>query len=215
MGSLWRVIVVIGVIGLIYYFNHNVINNRLDEWFATAPDDHLTTARKAADDNAIDACLKEIDIAILEMEEIEVFSDSVSRTLIDKSVSDLKLLEQHISEHHLNVNELNLVFAKGINSLAYTYLKISEDELRHEHEITAVNSLKIVIDHLYNAMGFMKKRNIEEEKVLIRHIYSVIDTIQASPDFDPHVLDQLFDEIKVIIDDEEKKLAIERQNEAS
>ncbi|MFY0653981.1 MAG: hypothetical protein JXQ96_18210 [Cyclobacteriaceae bacterium] len=211
-GSLWRLLGVLAVIGLLYYFNQHVINNKLDEWFATAPDDHLTTARKAADDNAIDACLKEIDIAIVEMQDIEVFSDSTSRNLIDKSIEDLKILESHIENHELNVDELNLVFAKGINSLAYTYLKISEDELRHDHEVEAVNSLKIVIDHLYNAMGFMKKRNIEEEMVLIRHIYSVIDSIQGQPNFNLHALDQLFDEIQHIIHEEEQKLEDQRTN---
>lgn len=208
--SLLRFFGVIVLIGIIYYFNQNFVDNKLEDWFATAPDDHLTTARKAADDNAIETCLKEIDIAIKEMKDIEVFSDSTSRNLIDKSIEDLLLLEEHIDNHEINVNELNLVFAKGINSLAYTYLKITEDELGHDHEKKAVHSLRIVIDHLYSAMGFMQKKNIDQEKVLIEHIFSVIDSIQGSPNYDKHALDQLFDEIEVIINEEEVKLEEQR-----
>ena len=211
MNGLLRLLGVAAVIGIIYFINHNVVNNKLEDWFATAPDTHLNTARKAADDNAIDACLKEIDIAIKEMKDIETFSDSISQNLIENSIDDLQILEVHISNHHLNVDELNLVFAKGINSLAYTYLKISEDELRHDHEVKAVHSLKIVIDHLFNAMGFMKKRNIDEEKVLIRHINSVIDSIENSPEFNINALDALFDEIQLIIEEEEEKLANQRE----
>ncbi|MDP4679477.1 MAG: hypothetical protein NWS46_03820 [Cyclobacteriaceae bacterium] len=88
------------------------MNNKLDDWFATAPDDHLTIARKAADNNAIETCLKEIDIAIKEMKDIEVFSDSISRDLIDRSIEDLQLLEMHIDNHEINLNELNLVFCE-------------------------------------------------------------------------------------------------------
>ena len=208
--SLLRFFGVIVLIGIIYYFNQNFVDNKLEDWFATAPDDHLTTARKAADDNAIETCLKEIDIAIKEMKDIEVFSDSTSRNLIDKSIEDLLLLEEHIDNHEINVNELNLVFAKGINSLAYTYLKITEDELRHDHEKKAVHSLRIVIDDLYSAMGFMQKKNIDQEKILIEHIFSVIDSIQGSQNYDQHALDQLFDEIEVIISEEEVKLEEQR-----
>ena len=208
--SLLRIFGVIFLIGIIYYFNQNFVDNKLEDWFATAPDDHLTTARKAADDNAIETCLKEIDIAIKEMRDIEVFSDSTSRELIDKSIEDLELLELHIDKHEINIEELNLVFAKGINSLAYTYLKITEDELRHDHEKKAVHSLRIVIDHLYSAMGFMKKKNIDEEKILIEHIFSVIDSIQGNPDYDINTLDQLFEEIEVIISEEEIKLEKQR-----
>ncbi|MEQ6122552.1 hypothetical protein [Reichenbachiella sp. MALMAid0571] len=210
MASLVRTVVVIALIGIIYYFNQNVINNKLEDWFATAPDKHLNIAKKAANNHAINECLKEIDIAIMEMEDIEVFSDNVSRDLIEKSIEDLQLLENHIQNHELNVDELNLVFAKGINSLAYTYLKISEDELRHDHEIKAVHSLKIVIDHLYNSMSFMKKKNIDDEKVLIKHIYSVIDSIQQTDNFDFSSLDRLFSEIQEIIAEEELKLKEQR-----
>jgi len=210
MASLGRIAAVVALIGIIYYFNQNVINNKFEDWFATAPDKHLGKAKKAANNNAISDCLKEIDIAIMEMEDIEVFSDSTSRNLIEKSIEDLELLEAHIENHELNVDELNLVFAKGINSLAYTYLKISEDELRHDHEIKAVHSLKIVIDHLYNSMNFMKKKNIDDEKVLIKHIYSVIDSIQQTDNFDFSALDKLFQEIKDIIAEEERKLEKQR-----
>ncbi|MDP4679478.1 MAG: hypothetical protein NWS46_03825 [Cyclobacteriaceae bacterium] len=103
-----------------------------------------------------------------------------------------------------------LFFAKGINSLAYTYLKITEDELRHDHEIKAVHSLKIVIDHLYSAMGFMKKKNINEEKILIEHIFSIIDSIQNKTNSDLHTLDKLFEEIEFIINEEEEKLERQR-----
>lgn len=212
MASLGRIAAVVALIGIIYYFNQNVINNKFEDWFATAPDKHLGKAKKAANNNAINDCLKEIDIAIMEMEDIEVFSDSTSRSLIEKSIEDLELLEAHIENHELNVDELNLVFAKGINSLAYTYLKISEDELRHDHEIKAVHSLKIVIDHLYNSMNFMKKKNIDDEKVLIKHIYSVIDSIQQTDNFDFSALDKLFREIKDIIAEEELKLEKQRGN---
>ena len=212
MASLIRIAVVIVLIGIIYYFNQNVINNKLEDWFAIAPDKHLDKAKIAANNNAIDDCLKEINIAIMEMQDIEVFSDSTSRNLIDKSIEDLQVLESHLVNHELNVNELNLVFAKGINSLAYTYLKISEDELRHDHEIKAVHSLKIVIDHLYNSMSFMKKKNIDDEKVLIKHIYSVIDSIQQTDNFDFSSLDNLFIEIQDIIADEELKLKNQRSN---
>jgi hypothetical protein len=208
--SLLRIVGVIFTIGIIYYLNQNFVDNKLEDWFATAPDDHLTTARKAVDDNAIETCLKEIDIAIKEMKDIEVFSDSTSRKLIDKSIEDLQVLESHIDNHEINIDELNLVFAKGINSLAYTYLKITEDELRHDHEKKAVHSLRIVIDHLYSAMSFMKKKNIDEEKILIEHIFSVIDSIQGNPDYDIHALDQLFNEIEVIIEEEESKLENQR-----
>lgn len=209
-----RTLGILAAIGILYYFNQNVVSKKLDDWFATAPDDHLTSARRAADNNAIDKCLKEIDIAIIEMEDIEIFSDSVSKNLIEKSIEDLRILENHIANHELNVDELNLVFAKGINSLAYTYLKISEDELRHDHEIKAVHSLKIVIDHLYNSMGFLSKRNIDEEMVLIRHIYSVIDSIEQTENFDFHSLDMLFEEIEQIISEEESKLMEQRTNGA-
>ena len=172
----------------------------------------MDKAKIAANNNAINDCLKEIDIAIMEMEDIEVFSDSVSRNLIENSIEDLRILESHLVNHEVNVDELNLVFAKGINSLAYTYLKISEDELRHDHEIKAVHSLKIVIDHLYNSMSFMKKKNIDDEKVLIKHIYSVIDSIKQTDNFDFNSLDNLFIEIQDIIADEELKLENQRSN---
>ncbi len=210
--SLIRIVAVIALIGILYYFNQNVINNKLEDWFATAPDKHLDKAKIAANNNAINDCLKEIDIAIMEMEDIEVFSDSVSRNLIENSIEDLRILESHLVNHEVNVDELNLVFAKGINSLAYTYLKISEDELRHDHEIKAVHSLKIVIDHLYNSMSFMKKKNIDDEKVLIKHIYSVIDSIKQTDNFDFNSLDNLFIEIQDIIADEELKLENQRSN---
>ncbi len=208
--TIFRILSILAVIGVMHIYNQNAHNNKLTDWFATAPDDHLNMARKAASDNAIGKCLKEIDIAIEEMKAIEVFSDSVSQQLIEQSIEDLEILESHIANHELNVNELNLVFAKGINSLAYTYLSITEDELRHHHEIKAVHSLKIVIDHLYNSMSYLNKKNVEEEKLLIKHIYSVIDSIERHDDFDFHSIDLLFEEIEALIADEEKKLQEER-----
>ena len=206
MGSIYRVLTVVGIIGFLYFFNNSLVNKKFSEWIAKSPDVHLNSARRAADKNALDKCIHEIEVAIKDMEAIEEFSDDASKLMIEKAIFDLKSVEEDIKHDSVNVDVLNLVFAKGINTLAYTYLKISDDDLIHDHEIRAVGTLKIVIDHLYNSMGFLNKKNIEEERVIVKQIYEVIDSLKQTNTVNHERIDLLFEEINHLIHEEEQKL---------
>lgn len=206
MNSLTRVLIVVGIIGFLYFINTKLVNKKFDEWTAKSADVHMNAARKAADKNALDKCIAEIEIAIHDMEAIEEFSDDASKEMIEKAIRDLKDVEEDIKHDSVNVDVLNLVFAKGINTLAYTYLKISDEDLLHDHEVRAVNTLKIVIDHLYNSMGFLNKKNVEEERIIVKHIYNVIDSLKIVKTIDHRSIDVLFDEINGLIIEEEQKL---------
>lgn len=206
MGSVYRILTVIGVIAIIYFINTNFINKKFDQWLAKSPDIHLNTARRAADKNALEKCIHEIEIAIKDMEKIEQFSDSVSMKMIEKAIIDLKNVKKNLEHDSINISVLNLVFAKSINTLAYTYLKISDDDLVHGHEIRAIGSLKVVIDHLYNSMGFLNKKNIEEERIIVNQIYNVIDSLKSTNTINHERIELIFAEINQLIIEEENKL---------
>lgn len=206
MATVYRILVIVGVIGLLYFADTKFVNKKFDAWLAKSPDSHMNAARRAADKNALAKCIYEIEIAIKDMKAIEEFSDSTSRVMIEKAIRDLKDVEEDLKHDSVNVDVLNLVFAKGINTLAYTYLKISDEDLMHEHEVRAVGTLKIVIDHLYNSMGYLKKKNIEEERVIVKQIYDVIDSLKTTHTINHARIDLLFSEINHLIQEEEDKL---------
>jgi len=206
MNTIYRLLAVAGVLAVLYFMNTSVMDKKFDDWTAKSPDVHMNAARKSIDKNDLDRCIYEIEIAIADMVAIEEFSDDASKAMIEKAIRDLKDVEEDLKHDSVNVDVLNLVFAKGINTLAYTYLKISDDDLIHDHEVRAVGTLKIVIDHLYNSMGFLNKKNVEEERVIVNQIYEVIDSLKTTNMINHERIDLLFAEINHLIEEEESKL---------
>lgn len=203
---IYKVLFIVILIGLVFFVDHKFGDKRMSKWLAIAPDKHLSSARMALDAQSYSKSVEEIETAVQKIHKIELFADSASRKHLDDSIEDLLSLEDHIKKDEFNVRELNLVFAECVNSLAFTYLKIAQDNLMHGKDLDALESLRIVISHLHTSMSFLNKETIEEETYIVDRIVEVMDSLQKYETYNEASFNSLFAEVEALIEEEHRKL---------
>lgn len=203
---IFKLLFIVILLGLLFFFDHKYGDKRMSKWLAIAPDKHLSSARSAIDQHSYAKSVVEIETAVQKMLKIEVFADSISKKHLDEAIEDLRILESHIKQDSFDLKELNLVFAECVNSLAFTYLKIAQDNLIHGKDLDALESMRVVISHLHTSMNFLNKETIEEETYIVDRIIEVMDSLQKYETYSESSFNSLFDEVEALIEEEHRKL---------
>lgn len=142
----------------------------------------LKYAKEDLSKHYYETSLYHIEKAIEVMQLMERDVDSESDRAIETAIKDLRQIEKKILSNQLSYEEVNFVFAKALNSVAYAHLRLSEEfseEGKHEE---AANALKLSINHLENSMLFStgKYKNLEYNVFL--EIDSLIKLEETNPE---------------------------------
>lgn len=203
---IFKILFIVVLLGIVFLFDHQFGDKRMSKWLAIAPDKHLSSARTAINEHSYGKSVDEIEIAVGKIRTIELFADSLSKKHLEESIEDLLALESHIKQDVFDLKELNLVFAECVNSLAFTYLKIAQDNLIHEKDLDALESMRVVIKHLHTSMNFLNKETIEEETYIVDRIISVMDSLQKYDTYNEDSFNRLFEEVEALIEEEHRRL---------
>lgn len=174
------------LIGMSYTINI-VLSGGIDEEHPALNEASLKTdyllkyAKEDLSKHYFETSLYHIESAIEVMKLMERDTDSEADKAIEMAIKDLRDIENRVTDQDLSEKEINFVFAKALNSVAYAHLRLSEGfSERGEHE-EAANALKLSINHLENAMLFSTGKYKKLEYNVFVKIDSLIQLEQEDP----------------------------------
>jgi hypothetical protein len=143
---------------------------------ATEPVQHLTDARFSIVNGDYHRALFELDEAITEMKIIEQYSDSSTTAHIEQAIRDLEKVENEIRNDSLVIGDLNKAFFNALNSIAYSCMMISENNLDKGEKYKAMRFMNATFAEMIASLKFVNSEELrhKEEKVIedVRNIIS-------------------------------------------
>lgn len=174
-----KIILLLGVVIAIIYMNESHIRRYLDAFTAEEPKEHLNKVEKAIEAHDVKGSLDEINLAIQSMSSIEDYTDSVASAYIEKSIAELENLKVEIEKDELIVADFKHAYYEAYSSMAYANLRLSELEFEDGTIERAYEHFNNCFSYLKSAMKYVPEPKKEREKILIRQVNEILESLRA------------------------------------
>ena len=143
------------VIGLsLHYCSKIKYRYSAGDTYAEIPANMFIYAKEDVNKQYFNTALEHIDNAIVVMRETEALLDEESVAFIESAIADLYKVERTLKTGLVSEEENNYVFAKALNSLAYAYLRLSENAIEEDDQLAALSALAIAVKQLDHSLRF-------------------------------------------------------------
>lgn len=148
---------------------------------ATEPVKHLTDARYSIVNGDYHRAISELDEAISEMKIIEQYGDSSANAHIEQAINDLQQVEEEIKNDSLVIGDLNKAFFNALNSIAFSCMMISENNLDKGEKYVAMRFMNATFAEMIASLKFVNSEELrhKEEKV-IEDVRNIISSMKAT-----------------------------------
>jgi len=155
---------------------------------ADGPDNLLSTAKEGYDQDYFGKSIYSIEKAIKLMKYFENDADVETIQEIEEAIRELRIVEREISKDSVNEEHLNHSFARALNSLAYTHVKILEDLAEHEDYEKIKTTLEYTIVHLHNAIKYSNGIMRNDELTLLSKLEEFLNSVKEHHKLDKQVI---------------------------
>lgn len=159
------------------------------------PANMLIYAKEDVKKSYYSTAYEHVENAITNMRQAEQLMDSESQNYIEVAIEELQKIERELNSGYLFEDDLNLIFANSLNSLAYAYLRVTEKALEEDNMHEAHAALSIAVKQLDYATRFASGKLFESENGIMKSLTAMLDQ-------DAIVMDELHpytEELKLLV----------------
>lgn len=174
-------LIILGIIAVIY-INESHIRRYLDAFTSQAPKENLEKAQVALENHDIQATIEAIDLAIQSLGFVEEYTDSISRSYIEKAIAEMKNLELEIQKDDIIFEDYKHAYFEAYSSMAYANLRLSELEFEEGSKDLAYEHFNNCFAYLKSALKYVADPKLEKEQKLIDEVNQILEAMKAHED---------------------------------
>jgi len=175
------ILIIAGIIAVLY-INESHIRKYLDAMTSQAPRENLEKAQAALENHDIKASIDAIDLAIESLGFVEEYTDSISRSYIEKAIAEMRNLEVEIQKDELVFEDYKHAYFEAYSSMAYANLRLSELEFQDGSKERAYEHFNNTFAYLKSALKYVADPKLEKEQALINEVNEILEAMKAHED---------------------------------
>jgi hypothetical protein len=139
------------------------------------PANMLVYAKEDVKKTYYSTALEHVDNAIRTMREAEEVLDPEANAYIEMAINDLNKIKRELVSGFIFEDDVNLTFARALNSLAYAYMRVSEDALAEDKQTEALGALTVAVMQLDYSMLFATGQLFEKESIIMASLAAMLE----------------------------------------
>jgi hypothetical protein len=136
------------------------------------PANMLVYAKEDVKKTYYSTALEHVDNAIRTMREAEEVLDPEANAYIEMALNKIK---RELVSGFIFEDDVNLTFARALNSLAYAYMRVSEDALAEDKQTEALGALTVAVMQLDYSMLFATGQLFEKESIIMASLAAMLE----------------------------------------
>jgi hypothetical protein len=139
------------------------------------PANMLMYAKEDVKKSYYSTAFEHVENAIRTMRQAERVLDDESQDYIEVAIDELHKIERELNSGYLFEEDLNLIFANSLNSLAYAYMRVTEKALEEENQEKARNALSVAVKQLDYSTRFASGQLFESENAIMKSLAEMLN----------------------------------------